>query len=156
MNEFADISFGDAWIKNYKNHDNIGRSVIITRNKKADEIIRSAKIFNEINLKNENINEIKKSFKDKLITKKDLGSYINSNKIIDRKLPEYDNLQILNLNRKNSINLALFSRKLSSKKWIWPYLKYITFLIYIIIIKLRKIENSKINIEKLKWYKYKP
>lgn len=39
MNELADIAFGDAWLAKF-DHDNLGTSIIISRTRKADDLLK--------------------------------------------------------------------------------------------------------------------
>jgi len=69
LGEFADISFGDAWIPQCKN-DNTGSSVFIIRTSKADDVIKKAKEDNIITMRPLSTNVLKTSFFTNLFTKK--------------------------------------------------------------------------------------
>lgn len=60
MTELADISLGDAWIKPY-NQEGLGNSVIITRSKLADELIKKGLEENELNLDTISLAAVKSS-----------------------------------------------------------------------------------------------
>ncbi|MFZ3134757.1 Coenzyme F420 hydrogenase/dehydrogenase, beta subunit C-terminal domain [Methanothrix sp.] len=47
--EFADISLGDAWLKDFKS-DKLGTSIIITRKDFSDQLIENMKALNEIEI----------------------------------------------------------------------------------------------------------
>ena len=55
--EYSDISVCDAWLKKYE-YDTDGHSIIITRNQKADNILKEMKDDKRIHLLNSNINSI--------------------------------------------------------------------------------------------------
>jgi len=48
--EFSDISFGDAWLKEIMELEHIGKSLIISRSKSGEELLKSAEIDVSINL----------------------------------------------------------------------------------------------------------
>jgi len=51
MNEEADVSLGDAWLPRIMKKDNLGSSIIISRTKRAEEILREARRKGFIELK---------------------------------------------------------------------------------------------------------
>jgi coenzyme F420 hydrogenase subunit beta len=139
-NEFADISFGDAWIKNYKKDDNIGRSVIISRNNKGNNLLKKSYNDNIININEEDVKDIIKGFGNIIISKKDFSSYSKCLTLFNEKTPDYKNLKSINLNRKIIVLIEIFSTRFASKVWTWPFLKYFTFPIYI----FRNFLNKKV------------
>lgn len=58
--ELADISLGDAWIEPY-NKEGLGNSVVITRSKLADEIIRHGIEQDLLHIKHASLTQIKES-----------------------------------------------------------------------------------------------
>ena len=50
LNELADMSFGDAWLPRIQEKDNIGTSMIISRTKKGDQLLRKLKKEDNIEL----------------------------------------------------------------------------------------------------------
>jgi coenzyme F420 hydrogenase subunit beta len=70
--EFADASFGDAWLPEYR-QDNLGKSVIITRNNIANDLIEKATQTGKIQLTNIKAEKIAESQKSLLYSKK-IGS----------------------------------------------------------------------------------
>lgn len=49
LSENADISFGDAWLKEFKG-DNIGRSILVCRTERGSEVLKAAKSADVINI----------------------------------------------------------------------------------------------------------
>jgi coenzyme F420 hydrogenase subunit beta len=67
--ELADISFGDAWLPDFK-HDKVGTSVIISRTEKAEKILQLAAQKGEIKLDKLSRNKLVQSQKEVLRFKK--------------------------------------------------------------------------------------
>lgn len=61
LNEFSDISFGDAWLKIIKDKDNIGTSVVISRTEKGESVLTKMKNRGLIKLNELSFEEIIKS-----------------------------------------------------------------------------------------------
>ena len=74
MAEFADMSFGDAWLPESRD-DKIGNSVIITKNDFADKVLRDVARKHHLVLDNISIDRIEESQQPNLVFKKvDLGA----------------------------------------------------------------------------------
>jgi len=86
-NELADISFGDAWHE--KDRDNVGLSVVISRNDKAEKFLKTAR-NKAIKLKEIKVEEIKKSQDYMAFKKRDLNARITLMKFLGKKIPSYN------------------------------------------------------------------
>lgn len=75
LSEFADISFGDAWLHNIKLTDNLGTSIIIPRTKRGDELIKKLKLQNILSIERTSEENIIKSQKGNLYRKKSFLNY---------------------------------------------------------------------------------
>lgn len=63
LSEFADLSFGDAWLKEIVSKDNIGTSICICRTAKGEELIKEALRDKKIYLKEINAKRVVESQK---------------------------------------------------------------------------------------------
>ncbi len=73
MAEFADMSFGDAWLPEY-NSDKIGQSVVISKNTSSDKILREMTRNGQLSLRQISVHKIEKSQQPNLVFKKiDIG-----------------------------------------------------------------------------------
>ena len=89
--ELADISLGDAWLEEIKKRDNIGTSVIITRSRLAEKVIKDAEEANKIYLKPIPYSKVIKSQSGILLRKKvGVGSRIKLFKLLHRPTPNYN------------------------------------------------------------------
>lgn len=68
--ELADVSLGDAWLKNIMDKDNQGSSIIISRTKFVEEILKEMKNNNHLDLFNISKKEVKESQRLIMIRKK--------------------------------------------------------------------------------------
>jgi len=117
--ELADISFGDAWLPEFKN-DKIGRSIIISRSQQGQDILQMAK--------KEKIIELEPVSSKKVIFSQIAGLYLKKNearkpmgllkKKILLKLLKYVPLKIFLLSSK-------FSKIINYKKACYDFKKYI-------------------------------
>lgn len=90
VNELADISFGDAWLPEFK-HDNIGRSIIIPRSKIAEDVLKEAVTNGLIELSEVDKEKVIQSQKKLFILKKKiLPSSIALFRFLGRNVPKYD------------------------------------------------------------------
>ncbi len=85
--ELADISFGDAWNEKFLGVDTIGRSIVITRNKKSEEILSESHNDGCVTLEKIGTSIVKKSQKPQY--KENVGVRILLAKCIGKKTPVY-------------------------------------------------------------------
>lgn len=86
--ELSDISFGDAWIPGFIKNDNIGLSLVISRNKTSEEILNSAVLEHQIELKKSTEDVIVKSQSLDTVKKK-LRARINIFRLFKKRVPYY-------------------------------------------------------------------
>jgi len=128
--ETADISFGDAWLKN-EVRDYRGHNIIITRNKKLNEILNLASRKNEIFLRKSNSKELYNSQQSSFRHRREgLAIRINILKASGYWYPKkrvFKNLKNINNNRIKVYNQRIILQNLSNtlykKKYF--YLKII-------------------------------
>ena len=87
-NELADISFGDAW--NINEADNIGNSLIVSRNIKAEKILLDMLNENVINMEKIDINKAKDSQGNMMWKKNYLKSRMDFYRFLGYAIPNYD------------------------------------------------------------------
>lgn len=90
VNEFADISFGDAWLPPVIKHQK-GESIVITRTEEAESLIRKAKMEGVIKIQ-EVPREILMQAQEKSITKKKswLNSHLSVATLFGKATPRYN------------------------------------------------------------------
>lgn len=87
--ELADISFGDAWLPEYKN-DKSGMSILISRNSIGDELLNPALENNTINLKEISKDDVINSQVQLLYKKRGINARIRLMKLFNKPVPIYD------------------------------------------------------------------
>ncbi|MCK4521240.1 MAG: Coenzyme F420 hydrogenase/dehydrogenase, beta subunit C-terminal domain [Nanoarchaeota archaeon] len=141
LNELADITFGDAWLPEYLKTDNKGTSLVITRTKKADELIERVKANKKIELNELPIESVIKGHKNALIFKKSLKA-----KTLFLKKPNYNQDLIKNVTIKNWILsfISIIFSKISKRRWSWLFLNIYPF-VYLLSSRIyfffRKLKN---------------
>lgn len=93
LSELADISVGDAWLKEIKEHDQIGSSIIISRSIYGDNVLKGAMEANNICLNTIPAKDVIRSQHLLLANKKRhiYGGMLLA-KMLRRGIPAYDNL----------------------------------------------------------------
>jgi coenzyme F420 hydrogenase subunit beta len=87
--ELADVSFGDAWLPEFKN-ERIGKSIIVVRTKKGYDIMRSASAAGSISLRRIPWQKLQQSQKVNLVfKKKDLANRLLILGLIGRQTPRF-------------------------------------------------------------------
>ena len=120
--EFSDISFADAWHE--KDKDNIGLSIIISRNNKADEILQKMVNNGIIKLSKITDEEVKKSQSYMSFKKRDFRARIALAKLLGKKTPYYNiNFQKSPTNAYISAVL-LYTDNFLINHNLWELLKY--------------------------------
>jgi coenzyme F420 hydrogenase subunit beta len=126
--ELADISLGDAWLPEFRS-DKIGKSIIITRTKVAEDMLSEMASSKLISLKQVSHEKVKQSQSLNLKFKKDdLSTRLNMIRFFGRQVPNFVPSQ-------SSWSLAAFLRalyiyfniKISSSKRIRPLLSLLPF-----------------------------
>ena len=93
-NELADLSFGDAWLKNVMKKDKDGSSIVISRSKKGDEILKKAESAGAIHLNEIDVENVIRSQYTSLFSKKiGLGTRIAILNSFGIRTPSYPNLK---------------------------------------------------------------
>lgn len=120
INELADISFGDPWLPEFKN-DEVGSSVIISRTKIGDEILKKCSIKGELELSKIYAQKVVESQKTMLdFKKKSFCARISFFKLFNKTIPKYSS-NLLKPSIKDYLNSILFylSQWISSKRQWW-------------------------------------
>jgi coenzyme F420 hydrogenase subunit beta len=135
MAEFADISFGDAWLPEYSS-EKVGRSIIISKNEFSNDIIKNMIKNRKLDLKQISVEKIEKSQNSNLVFKKnDLGTRLAILSSKKYKTPIFNpklknNLSFFSIFRTflvlNSVNLS----KKSLFKRIGIYVPFPIFRLY--------------------------
>lgn len=124
--ELADISFGDAW--HIKDKDNIGESILISRNHMVEEILGNMEKDRVITKNESTGNDLKKSQDYMIFKKRFLGARMKVFKLFGNKTPSYNR-----------------SFPISIKDYIAAFSLYVEFLL--IKHKIKKIAQLKINLK---------
>lgn len=117
--ELADISFGDAWLTNRKKEDKIGSSIIISRNKKAEDLLNNLLntkiILNEIS--DFDLAETRNKYHFKKIG---INARFFIAKLMGKKIPVYNQIFLPSKISDYLITLYLYAfMHISSKKNLW-------------------------------------
>jgi len=120
--ELSDISFADAWHE--KDKDNMGLSIIIYRNDKAEEILQKMVRDEVVKLGKVTDKEVKKSQESMSFKKRDLRARIALAKLLGKKTPYYNiNFQKSPTNAYLSAVL-LYTDNFLINHNLWELLKY--------------------------------
>lgn len=124
VSELADISFGDAWLPNVVKSDKVGTSVIISRNKMANEVLEKMVQAGKIKLVLVDDDLVAKSQGGVFGKKRDLSARLRIARWRGRKLPVYPGLRLLPLSFKVYFSSAVIISLnfLASKHYLWPLL----------------------------------
>ncbi len=127
--ELADISCGDAWLREVLEKGDSGWSAIISRSSKGQEILDKLQREDEVFLENVDINKIVESQYPMLCFKKE-NSWLRMkmSKIIGQKVPQYD---IQSLNKSISIFYLIGN---------------ITLILVIYLMKIDRFKNLVMNL----------
>jgi coenzyme F420-reducing hydrogenase beta subunit len=89
--ELADISLGDAWLKEIKERDNVGTSIIIARSEFGEKVLANTAQSEEIFLKEIPYHKVIKAQRGILKRKKiGVGERLRLFKFLFKPIPEYD------------------------------------------------------------------
>jgi len=89
--ELADISLGDAWLKEIKEHDNIGTSIIIARSKLGERILKQMTDEKELTLIEISYTKVIEAQRGILARKKiGVGSRMKLFRLLSKPIPNYD------------------------------------------------------------------
>jgi len=116
--ELADISLGDAWLREVRETDNIGTSVIIVRSSKGVEVLASMKRDNEISLRAISYKKVIESQQGVLARKKvGVGARMKLLRFLSKPVPEYDQEFSSSLSGYIGASLILFNSIISKTKF---------------------------------------
>jgi coenzyme F420 hydrogenase subunit beta len=91
--ELADLSIGDAWLKEISSSNNQGVSMIVIRSQRGDKILNNAIASGVIECKNANKDDaIRSQYKLLLNKKRQILGRMFCARMIGRELPHYDNI----------------------------------------------------------------
>jgi len=126
FNKFADISCGDAWLPEYQG-DNLGTSLIITRNKIGEHLINGAYVKGRIQIRKIECARVKQAQKSMIRFKThDLRTRFQLLKTLGKPLPVYNNMNVEVPSPKltDYMHCALFFllRSMASKRYMWNLL----------------------------------
>ncbi len=113
MNELSDISFGDAWLDSVKNLDNKGTSLLISRSKKGEKLLKTTVNRNIIKLIEISSGEVIKSQQVNIdFKKRNLNMRLFLMQIFNNDIPDFKNVGQFNEINYTSIfrTLLLFVR----------------------------------------------
>lgn len=117
--ELADISFGDAWLPELAN-DKIGTSIIISRNKVAEELLQGAVSRKIIKLNEINRNKVAQSQGLCHFKKNQLKAHIFFTKLLGKKIPVYNQKLLQSKFSDYLISMwTYFWIYVSSKRYLW-------------------------------------
>lgn len=127
-NELADIACGDAW--HIVGKDEIGTSVIISRNSRGCTLLEHALLSKRISLKNINESSVIASQGMFQVKKSHIVATFKLWKLLGKRLPRYFGVKFL---RPKTLSYFIaisnvFKGILSSKKGLWPILRLVCFI----------------------------
>ena len=93
VSELADISLGDAWLKEIQEHDNQGASIVISRSELGEEILHQTQKLEEIYLEAIPHEKAIESQQGALARKKQgVGSRLRFLRCLGKSKPAYDQI----------------------------------------------------------------
>jgi len=122
--ELSDISFGDPWLPEFGN-EKIGESIIISRTKIGEEILKNLKFRKKIELIEITDDKVVESQERMLYTKKsDLKARIYIFKIFGKEAPTY-NTELLKPKSSAYLNAIILylQSSISSKRCLWSLIR---------------------------------
>lgn len=120
--ELADISFGDAWLSEVNKVDKVGTSIVISRNRQGEDILKQMEHKGKVKLSVISCDKVKESQGGFLWKKKDLRARFAIAKLIGKKVPLlYSNGFLLQLSFHSYLSSSLFYLQsfLASKRSLW-------------------------------------
>jgi len=125
--ELSDVSFADAWMPELTKSDNIGTSLIISRNKIFEEILDKAVSKEEMGLEKVSENVALQS-QSLYVVKKRLSARIKILRVFGKKIPIYHQ-DLLKLNFSDYYYPLLFYSKnnILSKRCFWSLISFYRF-----------------------------
>ena len=89
LNEYADISFADAWLNEIIKKDKTGTSIVITRTQKGEKLIKDATLNGELKVDTLSVKDlIKSQLWSLLFKKRNIVARIKFLKILGKKIPK--------------------------------------------------------------------
>lgn len=121
--ELADISFGDAWLPELTN-DQLGTSIIISRNKAGEDFLQKTVAHGIINLTKVNESKVMQSQGMFRAKKRDLRARIFLFRLLKKKIPVYYNQTLLKPDFGSYLRAmwGYFWIFIASKRYLWPLL----------------------------------
>jgi coenzyme F420 hydrogenase subunit beta len=129
MAEFADVSFGDAWLPEYDS-DKIGRSVVVSKNEFSDNILKEMVRKGQLHLSYISVEKIEQSQQPNLVFKKiDIGTRLSILSANNYKTPIFNPKPEVSLSPLSVIRtlLVLSSVKLSKMSFFKRIGLYVPF-----------------------------
>lgn len=123
-NELAEISFGDAWLPELTLNASDGHSLIITRTKFADDILKEMRDKQKIELSCITLDKVRQS-QSNFHFRKNLKARIKFCSLFKKQLPEY-NKKLGDSNKLYYLKCVwfYFNVYISSKRKLWTILPY--------------------------------
>ena len=117
--EFADVSFGDAWLPELRKDEAIGKSIIISRTKIGDEILQKCHTKKKIELNKVGVEKVIDSQRAMLnFKKRDFQARVSVKSLFNKKVPNYTS-KLLKPPVSDYLNVASFYF------WLWISSKHL-------------------------------
>ena len=119
--ELADVSFGDAWLPEVKEVDQVGTSIIVAKNKQSEDILQRMKSKGKIELVSISAEKVIESQGGFSWKKRELGARFTISKLLGRRVPIYDDNFLLQPSSRAYLSSGLLysQRYLASKRCLW-------------------------------------
>lgn len=127
--ELADISFGDPWLREYKQSERLGKSLVIVRNRLGRELLIQAKEAGVVALEDIPIGSVKKA--QNYAFKAGVGARIRLARFLRFALPDYGKRH---LNYKASDFISAFRylpSYISYHRCLWPFIRVLAIVYYL-------------------------
>ena len=133
--EFADVSFGDAWLPELRKDEAIGKSIIISKTKIGDEILQKCHAKKKIGLNKIAVEKVIASQKTMLnFKKRSFQARLSIFSLFDKKVPNYTS-KLLKPSVSDYLNAVSFYL------WLWISSKHLWRLLDAYN-SIKKIRNS--------------
>jgi len=122
-NILADISFGDAWLSEYRD-DNIGKSIIIPRNEVGQNYLNKALLSNCIEINRIDPNQVTKSQKYFHRKRKEVAIRSKIYKLLQKDVPQHALIDVaISFEDMPIFIYREIAMNLCNHKHLWPLLK---------------------------------
>ena len=136
--DLADISFGDPWLRECKQSERIGKSLVIVRNRLGGEFLIEAKKVGVVALEEVPISVVKKA--QNYAFKAGVGGRIRLRQACGLATPDYGERNLTFKTRDILSAVRYLPSYFSHHRWLWPLIRSFAIINYMTLVPFRKIK----------------